>query len=115
MKIEKPLTDEAILAELGKRIAQRRLEFQLTQAVLAEQSGISKRTLERIEAGNTVQMSTMVRILRTLDALDRLDGLVPEVNSRPMDLLKLKGKERQRVTRKKKQPTDESWQWGDEA
>ncbi len=115
MKIEKPLTDEVILVELGKRIAQLRLEFQLTQAALAEQAGISKRTLERIEAGNTVQMSTMVRIFRTLDVLDRLDGLIPEVSSRPMNILKLKGKERQRAPRKKKQSTDESWQWGDEA
>ena len=51
MKIEGLLTDEAILAELGKRFAQRRLELQLTQEMLAEQAGVSKRTVERVEAG----------------------------------------------------------------
>ncbi|MDX2479770.1 MAG: helix-turn-helix domain-containing protein [Desulfuromusa sp.] len=115
MKIESLLTDEAVLAELGKRIAQRRLEFQLTQGAIAEQAGVSKRTVERIEAGTTVQMSTMIRIFRTLELLDKLELLLPEAGPRPMDLLKLKGKERQRATRKKKQPTDKPWQWGDEA
>ncbi|MDA3903528.1 MAG: helix-turn-helix domain-containing protein [Desulfuromusa sp.] len=115
MKIERLLTDEVVLAELGKRIAQRRLELQLTQAALAEQAGVSKRTVERIEAGTTVQISTMIRIFRALELLDKLDILVPEAGPRPIDLLKLKGKERQRATRKKKQPADEPWQWGDEA
>jgi hypothetical protein len=36
MKIEGLLTDEAILAELGGRLAQRRLELQLTQKMLAK-------------------------------------------------------------------------------
>ncbi|MCK4565287.1 MAG: helix-turn-helix transcriptional regulator [Verrucomicrobia bacterium] len=115
MKIEGLLTDEAILAELGGRMAQYRLELRLTQAELAEQAGISKRTVERIEAGATTQLSTMIRIFRALDLLDRLDGLLPEAGPRPMDLLKLKGKGRQRAPRRKKQPGGEAWQWGDES
>ena len=115
MKIENLLTDEAILVELGKRLAQRRLTFQLTQADLAEQSGVSKRTVERIEAGATTQLSTLIRILRVLQLLDRLEDLIPASGPRPMDLLKLKGKERQRASRRKKPSTAEPWQWGDEA
>jgi len=114
MKIDGMLTDEAVLAELGSRIAQRRLEFQLTQAALAEQAGVSKRTVERIESGATAQMPTMIRIFRVLELLDALDGLVPEACARPMDLLKLKGKERQRAARSKKQPGEKPWQWGNE-
>ncbi len=114
MKIDGLLTDEVILAELGRRVVQRRLELQFTQSVLAERAGVSKRTVERIEAGATAQMSTMIRIFRTLELLDALDGLVPEASARPMDLLKLKGKERQRATRKKKQQGEEPWKWGDE-
>ena len=51
MKISQLLADEAILAELGKRITRRRLDLELTQAAVAEQAGIAKRTLERVEAG----------------------------------------------------------------
>ena len=115
MKIENLQTDEAILVELGERLTQRRLELQLTQAALAEQAGVAKRTVERIEAGATTQLSTLIRILRVLQLLDRLEGLIPASGPRPMDLLKLKGKERQRATRKSKPADTEPWQWGDEA
>lgn len=115
MKIEELLSDETILLELGERLAQRRLELELTQAELAEQAGVSKRTVERIEAGATTQLSTLIRILRILELLDRLENLVPVSGPRPLDLLKLKGKERQRAPRGKKSAPDEPWKWGDEA
>ena len=114
MKIEVLLTDEAILAELGGRLAQRRLELQLTQEMLAEQAGVSKRTVERIEAGATTQMSTLIRILRALELLDRLETLVPEAGPRPMDLVKLKGKARKRASGKRKSTDKGPWHWGDE-
>lgn len=114
MKIQGLLTDEAILAELGGRLAQRRLELQFTQEMLAEQAGISKRTVERIEAGATAQISTLIRILRALELLDRLETLVPEAAPRPMDLVKLKGKARQRASGKRQSAREAPWQWGDE-
>lgn len=119
MKIEGFLTDTAILEELGDRLTQRRLELELTQAELAEQSGVSKRTVERIEAGATSQLSTLIRIFRALGLVDRLDMLVPPSGPRPMDLLKLKGKQRQRAPRKSKKTqygdmrVAEEWKWGD--
>ncbi len=98
MKITGLLTDDAVLAELGARIASRRVELQLTQAAVAEQAGIAKRTLERMEAGQTSQLGTLVRVLRVLDAASGLDNLIPESGPRPMDLLKQKGKVRQRAS-----------------
>jgi transcriptional regulator with XRE-family HTH domain len=115
MKIEGLLTDEAILAELGGRLAQRRLELQLTQEMLAEQAGVSKRTVERIEAGATTQTSTLIRVLRVLDLLDRLETLAPGAGPRPMDLIRLKGKARRRASGKRKSTDKGSWQWGDES
>lgn len=114
MKIEKLLADEAILTELGGRLAQRRLELQLTQEMLAEQAGVAKRTVERIEAGATTQMSTLIRLLRALDLLERLESLVPEAGPRPMDLIRLKGKARKRASGKRKSTNEEPWHWGDE-
>ena len=114
MKIEGLLTDEAILAELGGRLAQRRLELQLTQEMLAEQAGVSKRTVERIEAGATAQMSTLIRLLRALALLDRLETLAPETGPRPMDLIRLKGKARKRASSRRNSADEKPWQWGDE-
>ncbi len=112
MKITDLLTDDAVLAELGARIAGRRVELQLTQAAVAEQAGIAKRTLERMEAGQTSQLSTLVRVLRVLDASSGLDGLIPESMPKPMDLLKQKGKVRQRASgRRAEKESTKPWQW----
>jgi transcriptional regulator with XRE-family HTH domain len=116
INIDKLLTDDAILAELGARIAARRVDLQLTQADVAEEAGIAKRTLERMEAGHSSQLSSLVRVLRVLDALPGLDNLVPPTGPRPMDLLKRKGKVRQRASGKRAaKPKEKPWSWDDEA
>jgi transcriptional regulator with XRE-family HTH domain len=120
MKIERQLTDEAVLAELGGRLAQARLVRNLTQDALAAQSGVNRKVLQRIEAGEAVNLTSFVRVLRALGLLDALDGLVPEPGPRPIDLLKLHGKARRRATgrRRRRRPEaerDGAWQWGDEA
>ena len=112
MRINGLLTDDAVLAELGARIAGRRIELQLTQAAVAEQAGIAKRTLERMEAGLTSQLTTLVRVLRVLDAASGLDNLLPEAGARPMDLLKQKSKVRQRASRRRAaKATGKPWRW----
>ena len=114
MKIDALLTDDTILGELGTRLSRRRIELGLSQATLSEQAGVAKRTVERIEAGATSQTVTLVRILRELKLLDRLDVVIPEAGPRPMDMLKLKDKPRKRASRKKQKPASQPWQWGDD-
>ncbi|MCD4652961.1 helix-turn-helix domain-containing protein [bacterium] len=98
MKLNRLMTDDAILKEIGYRLARHRIDFQLTQEVLAREAGVSKRTVERIESGATAQMSSIIRILRVLDLTEKLDDLIPEIGPRPMDLLKFQGKTRKRVS-----------------
>ena len=115
MKITGLLTDDAVLADLGARITARRIELQMTQAAMAEQAGIAKRTLERMEAGLTSQSATLVRVLRVLDAASGLDGVIPESGPRPMDLLKRKNKVRQRASgRRAAKPAGKPWRWDEE-
>ena len=114
MKISKTLTDEAILAELGTRLARRRLDLQLTQAALAEKAGVAKRTLERVEAGETAQISTIIRILRVLELLPELDQALPESKPSPIEWMRHKGKERQRASSPSRQRPAKPWTWGDE-
>ena len=116
MKFETFSSDDAILLELGQRLAQRRIDLGITQAELAERGGISKRTVERAEAGGSTQMASMIRIFRILGLLEGLDQMIPEAGPRPLDLLKLKGKKRRRASSKQRKPSAErDWTWGDEA
>ena len=77
MQLSDLLTDEAVLAELGERIARHRLDRQLTQTALAKEAGISKRTLERMEAGASVQLVNLIRVCRALGLLARLAQALP--------------------------------------
>lgn len=119
MKINNQLSDEAILSELGARLAQRRIVRSLSQAALAVEAGVAKRTVERSEAGESVQLVTLVRLCRVLDLMDGLDQWLPEAGPGPMALLKEKqaGKGRQRVSGRRAAPAmksgEEPWAWGD--
>lgn len=115
MKIVNTLTDEAVLIEIGERIAKHRLEAHLTQAVLAREAGVAKRTLERVEAGATAQLSTIIRIFRVLNLLPKLDEMLPELKPGPIEVMTRKGKVRKRASSQKRKSKDEElWTWGDD-
>lgn len=118
MNIQEMLSDEVVLTELGSRVARRRLDMGLTQAMLAEQAGVSKRTLERLETGASTQLTSFIRILRVLELLPGLDQLLPAQGPGPMALLRGKGKAPQRVrasTTAAIQEPGAPWRWGDES
>ena len=50
MNIDPMMSDAAVLLELGHRLSRRRVELELTQADLAREAGVAKRTVERVEA-----------------------------------------------------------------
>lgn len=113
MKIEKNLTDPAVLEQLGLRLARRRLDLGLTQAALAEQAGLAKRTVERIERGESAQLLSFVRLLRGLDLIDGLELAVPDLAPSPMTLLSHRGRERRRVRAARPRPAS-PWHWREE-
>lgn len=117
MKIEKQATDDAVLAELGGRLARIRLERNLTQAQLAEQAGVSKRTIERLEAGAVAtQLSGFIRVCRVLDVLEHFDVLIPEPMPSPVAQLKLRGRQRRRASGTNiAKAAVKNWQWRDES
>jgi transcriptional regulator with XRE-family HTH domain len=97
MRITNELSDMAVLQELGQRAERRRIDAGLTQAQLAEEAGISKRTVERIEAGHSTDFVMLLRVLRVLKLVEALDQLVPDLPQSPLTLLKGRGRARKRV------------------
>jgi transcriptional regulator with XRE-family HTH domain len=141
MRIGLQLTDDAVLDELGERLARLRLQRNLTQVQLAEEAGVDRKVVGRLEAGERVQLLALVRVLRALGRLDALDAVVPPAQASPIELLELRGRSRQRARPRSQkpsrpageagepvdeatEPTDgatepvdearEPWHWGDE-
>lgn len=116
MKIESHLTDYAVLQELGLRLAAARLARNLTQAALAEEAGVSKSTVERLESGQVAtHLSGFLRVCRALGLVDRFDTLVPSPEPGPVAQLKLQGKTRKRASRKGGAAPSgkKKWTWGE--
>ena len=109
------MTDQAVLAELGDRFSRLRLQRNLTQAQLAREAGVSKRTVIRLESGESSQVTNLIRVVRALGLLGNLDAFVPPPLSSPLAQLRSQMKERRRaspgVTKSGPPP---QWIWGDD-
>src|SRR3954452_13481129 len=117
MLIQENTPDDLVLRELGERLARTRLERNLSQAGLAKEAGVSKRTVERVEAGEAVKSNNLIRVLRGLGQLEVLDRLVPEPLPSPVERLRLQGRRRKRAgsPRTARDPNLATpWRWGDE-
>ncbi len=118
MKISGGLADRVVLAELGRRIAQIRLERNIGQAALAAEAGVGVATVQRLERGRSVALTSLIRVLRVLDLLESLDRAVPEPLPSPVDQLRLHGGRRRRAGASRSAGTQSTepgpWRWGDE-
>lgn len=118
MEMYEHTTDNAALSILGQRIAQHRLEQNRTQAELAHEAGVSKRTIERLEGGESIHTTNLVRVLRVLGLLANLNELVPTPVPSPLEALRPKEKRRKRASGQSRQSTDTEsesgeWNWGE--
>lgn len=91
MKIQNSLTDVALLAEIGRRIARSRIIRGMTQAELAARSGISRFAISRLENGaGGVRIENFFSVLRQLDVLSRMETVLA-----PLDLSPIQEAERE--------------------
>jgi putative transcriptional regulator len=98
------MTDKAVLEELGRRIQSQRLNSNLAQAEVAQKAGVSRRALQNLERGRVCTLSLLIRVLRALGKLGQLGTLLPEPSPSPIQLAKLKGRERQRASGRRRKP-----------
>jgi transcriptional regulator with XRE-family HTH domain len=120
MNLEELMTGDAVLEELGRRLARQRLERNWTQAQMAAEAGLGQATVQRAERGESVQMTSMVKLLRTLGLLGALDAAVPESIVLPIAQLEREQRHARRRAsgrgrgRAADEPGERPWTWGDE-
>ncbi|AEE24806.1 helix-turn-helix domain protein [Glaciecola sp. 4H-3-7+YE-5] len=86
----------SITESLGKRLKRQRLNRDMTQAELGARSGTSRNIVKNAENGK-VSLINLVAILQELGVLEHLDVFLYEPEISPLQLVKLKGKVRQRA------------------
>jgi len=114
MRFDPTLPGHVMLEELGRRVRHQRIALEMTQSDLADASGVPLRTIERLEAGNSVGLEKFLLVLRALRLTWNLDQLLPETQIRPMQQLSSRHmKERQRASTRRPHPERGGWTWGD--
>ncbi len=100
------MTDRAIARKVGHRIDQIRLEQNISQKKVADNVGITVKTYRRtIDGGG--KLETFIAVLRALGQLELVDSFIPESTFSPLELVKMRGKQRLRASKKSK-PSPES-------
>jgi len=98
MNIRQTTRTPAILSEIGHRIERLRLQRNQPLASLAEDAGVGTATLQRLESGRSVTLTTLIQVLRALNRLGDLDNLVPDVEVSPFELSRSRSRPRQRAS-----------------
>ena len=99
------------IKELGQKIKTYRVMNEMSQQELEDKTGVSKRSISRLEQGESVQVDNLFKILLALGLGDNIDLLVPDQTKRPSYYLENKDNKPKRV-RKKTEKTE--FKWGDE-
>ncbi len=112
MKITNLSNEKVILSEMGNRIQQYRVSMNITQAEFAKSCGISLKTLARIENGDDLKISNLIKILSELGILENLNILIPE--PQPDYKAMFEEKTTRKRARPDKKKTDDNWVWGED-
>ncbi len=115
MTTPRDITDAAALTLLGERLARHRLDQNRTQAELARDAGVSKRTIVRLEGGESTQLTNLIRVLRALGLLGNLDALAPPSTPSPLEQLHREGRRRKRAAPRGRDDAPVGpWSWGED-
>jgi transcriptional regulator with XRE-family HTH domain len=95
-------TPEELQIVLGERVRRLRLARNTDQRATADKAGISEKALRNLEAGRGSTVETLLRTLKALDSLQGIEMLAPEVTVDPLALLHA-SKPPQRVRRPRRQ------------
>lgn len=97
---------------IGCRIKQYRVNAGLSQKALEDESGVSVRSISRLEQGSSIQLENLIKILFALNLDKNIELLIPDQTKRPSFYLNDNNKVKQRV--RKKTENNGKFKWGDE-
>jgi transcriptional regulator with XRE-family HTH domain len=106
-------TSMQLEAALCERLEQIRLSRNVTQAQLADEAGVSPRTIRRMAKGEGVSLDTFLRVLTALGLQGNLEALLPDPSVSPIDRVRSPRKQRRRARPRATERPAAPWTWGD--
>nr|WED69327.1 helix-turn-helix transcriptional regulator [Pectobacterium colocasium] len=70
------MNEGEIITELCRRIKDARIQQRLSQVDLAERAGLGIATIKRAEMGESITLSSLLSILRGLNRLHQIEGVL---------------------------------------
>ena len=106
-------TSDQIEAALCKRLESIRLSRNITQVKLADEAGVSTRTIRRLEKGQGVSLDTFIRVIRALSIQHNFEALLPDPSIRPIERVSKSTGIRKRASPAQSGKEQPKWSWGD--
>lgn len=96
------LSESDIIRIIGVRLREYRLNARFTQKELASRAGVSHITVSQLESGKcrNITMTNFLALLRSLDLLNNIDDLVPELPVSPYSEPERRNNGRVKLTKK---------------
>ena len=93
------LSNPDIIITLGSRFKQYRLAMRMTQQDIANSAGLSLVTVRQFETGKAlnITMSTFLSLLRTIEQLQEINQVLPEIPISPYVLSAIQEKQPKRI------------------
>jgi transcriptional regulator with XRE-family HTH domain len=107
-------SSEQIETALGERIERIRLSRNITQQQLADEAGVSLRTVRRLAKGEGVSLDTFIRVLSALRIQTNLKLLLPDPSVSPVERVRTQRSERLRARPDAGATAASGWTWADE-
>ena len=94
------MSDAMIAQHVGTFVKERRLQLNKTQSQLATDCGLNRYTISQIENGEGCSLSSLIPVLRALDALYLLENFKVEEEISPIEYVKMQKNKRVRASGK---------------
>ena len=97
------LSNPELLSLIGERLREWRIKKGFTQNELLKLTGLSRGTIQNLEAGTNADLNTVLAVLRALDLIDNLNLFLPEPEPTIESLKEIQNtpSQRRRVRKKK--------------
>ena len=95
------MSDERLALMFGEYIKHHRIEKNWSQDELAIRAGLSRPTISLMERGKSMNLNSIIKVLRVLDLLYLFDGLKITQSVSPIKMLKKQEKQRKHSSMKR--------------